>query len=405
MCSEKLYGPKESASPSELDLAEFCQPICTAVQIALVELLTTWGIKPLIVVGHSSGEVAAAYCAGIISKLHALRVAFLKGVAVAAASQIKPQDGAMLAVRLSLEKCQESISRLETDQGVESDALQIACHNSPQSVTVSGSKCGIDQLRALLGAEGVMAKVLNVGIAYHNSQHMHETAQLYQSLLEESLSEDDVTKTPATLKCCFVSSYDGKEFEAGSIATEHFNIDYWINNLVSPVRFTKAVENIAFLRDRGEAISDTYFLEVGPHNTLKSAIREIVPKEWSLEQGYSSLLSRNQPARRTAMTVAGKLHCLGYPVNLTQVNQISSDSNGVYKCLNDLPQYPFDHSKKHWLESRTSINHRFRKVPHNDFLGLRSLEWNPFEPEWNNRITLQEAVFVKDHKVRRVLQG
>ncbi|PYI11865.1 KR-domain-containing protein [Aspergillus sclerotiicarbonarius CBS 121057] len=109
---EKLYRDKGP----ELDRPEFCQPSCTALQVALVELLADWGVRPFAVVGHSSGEVAAAYCAGIITKSHALQLAFFRGVAVSASSQMNSHDGGMMAVRLSPDKCEAMLTALAQSQ-------------------------------------------------------------------------------------------------------------------------------------------------------------------------------------------------------------------------------------------------------------------------------------------------
>ncbi|PYH28609.1 uncharacterized protein BO87DRAFT_411136 [Aspergillus neoniger CBS 115656] len=112
---ETLYSYKGT----ELNQPEFCQPICTALQVALVELLSDWNVHPFAVVGHSSGEVAAAYCAGIITKSHALELAFFRGLAVSATSRRGFPDGGMLATRLSSDKCSELLADLANSQNPE----------------------------------------------------------------------------------------------------------------------------------------------------------------------------------------------------------------------------------------------------------------------------------------------
>ncbi|RAH61364.1 KR-domain-containing protein [Aspergillus piperis CBS 112811] len=111
---ETLYSDKGT----ELDQPEFCQPICT-LQVALVELLADWKVHPIAVVGHSSGEVAAAYCSGIITKSHALELAFFRGLAVSATSRMGSPDGSMLATRLSSDKCSELLANLANSQNPE----------------------------------------------------------------------------------------------------------------------------------------------------------------------------------------------------------------------------------------------------------------------------------------------
>jgi len=397
--AEKLYGQCETRKTSELDLPEFCQPICTALQIALVELLAHWRIKPFAVIGHSSGEIAAAFCGGAISKTDALKLAFFKGVTVGAASQMNSRRGSMMAVRLSPKKCEEMLSRFGVGSDSKQNFLQVACYNSPQNITLSGDKSEIDRLEPLLEAESIMARKLNVGIAYHNAQHMQTAARLYRTLIHDFPFTKVGHEKLQTPQCFVISSVHGKLLQSKSDISRISMLDYWIDNLICPVRFTEAMQSLASLLNIKDAISDTHFLEVGPHSTLKSAIKEALPKEWNGETCYSSILSRQQPALLTSMTMAGRLHCLGYPIDLVAVNQFSRVSKRQQRVLADLPQYPFDHSKQYWLESRVSKNYRLRRFPHHDFLGTPTSDWNPLEAQWNNRIILEEKVFVKDHKV------
>jgi acyl transferase domain-containing protein len=358
------------------------------------------------VIGHSSGEIAAAYCAGVISKTYALSLALFKGVAVGAASQMNSRRGGMMAVRMSPKKCEEMLSTLGVPPDSRQNALQVACYNSPQNVTLSGDKREIERLETLLQVEGIMAKKLNVAIAYHNAQHMQTAAGLYRTLIHDLPSNKADSKKLSSPQCFFLSSARGTCFEPESDASEISMPSYWVDNLISPVRFTEAMQSLASLLNIKDALSDTHFVEVGPHSTLKSAIKEALPKEWNVEQCYSPILSRQQPAMLTSLTMAGRLHCLGYPLDITAVNQVSLMSNGAQRILAGLPPYPFDRSKQYWLESRTSKNYRLRRFPHHDFLGTPSSNWNSLDAQWNNRIILQEKAFVRDHKVssKRVIR-
>lgn len=100
----------------------------TAIQIALVDLFASWNIRPARVTGHSSGEIAAAYCAGALTRESALAVAYHRGRLAMKLKGLK--DGAMLAVGLSEETAKSSIGKLI--QG----SVKVACVNSPSSVTV-----------------------------------------------------------------------------------------------------------------------------------------------------------------------------------------------------------------------------------------------------------------------------
>ncbi|KAL9022847.1 MAG: hypothetical protein Q9180_008540, partial [Flavoplaca navasiana] len=140
----KLLSGSDESAVNRINDAEISQPLCTAVQIALVDLFQSWSIVPAVNIGHSSGEVGAAYAAGLISAPEAIMVSFCRGRAVAQNSS----SGSMLAVGLGVEDTQLLLPAASED-------ACIACENSPTSVTVSGTIESISQLRDALGAKGV----------------------------------------------------------------------------------------------------------------------------------------------------------------------------------------------------------------------------------------------------------
>ncbi|PYH64235.1 KR-domain-containing protein [Aspergillus vadensis CBS 113365] len=369
-----LLGP-------ELNQPEFCQPICTALQIALVELLADWNFHPFAAVGHLSGEVAAAYCAGIITKSRALELALFRGLAVSATSRI------------------ELLADLANSQNPETRNIGIACYISPQNLTLSRATNQIERLALALETEEIMSKRSNVSIAYHNAKYMESAASLYQALIKKSHSSEPGGRANSTPSCYMFSSVRDIIFAPDSDASEVSKPDYWLDNLVCPVRFTQAMQKLASLLENKVEIANTHFIEVGPHSTLKSAIKEnlaIKFKGWSVERMYSHMLSRQKSAVSTALTVAGRLYSLGLPLDLIAANNQHSNSNRV---LIDLPSYPFNHSKRYWMGSRISKDHRNSNHPHHDFLGKSASDWNPLEPQWNNKIILQDQPWIRDYQV------
>ncbi len=121
--------------------AEIAQALCTAVQIAIVDLLAPWGITPTVSIGHSSGEIGAAYAVGLISCPKAIMTAFCRGRAVSETST----PGSILAVGLGPD---------EVSKYLPSDPAQvcIACENSAGSVTLSRQAEHISRLRETLVA-------------------------------------------------------------------------------------------------------------------------------------------------------------------------------------------------------------------------------------------------------------
>ncbi len=131
---------------SQIHDPAYSQPICTALQIALVNLLGSCGITPSAVLGHSPGEIAAAYCAGLLSRESALKIAYYRGYLTAKLAKFQGQGG-MMSVGLSEAAAKRYISTLSIDHIHEH--LSIACINSPKNVTVSGSRRQINALKLI----------------------------------------------------------------------------------------------------------------------------------------------------------------------------------------------------------------------------------------------------------------
>ncbi|KAF3484394.1 Fum1p [Arthroderma uncinatum] len=157
---------------SKANEAEFSQPLCTALQIALVNILYTWGIKPSSLVGHSSGEIAAAYASGAITARSAIIIAYYRGMV---AKELK-KNGAMAAVGLGKDKATQYLV----------DGVVVSCENSPGSVTLSGDADKVDKVVGTIKNElpDVLCRRLRVSVAYH-SHHMQELGPLYESRITQ----------------------------------------------------------------------------------------------------------------------------------------------------------------------------------------------------------------------------
>jgi acyl transferase domain-containing protein len=162
----------ESAETSRVNEAEFAQSLCTAIQIALVQLLRSWGVTPKVCVGHSSGEIAAAFTEGLVSSADAIQAAYYRGKVM----RDVDTAGAMLAVSLGADSVERYIKGLEGQ-------VTIACPNSPSSVTLSGDQEVVERVRLRLEADQIFARLLKTnGKAYH-SHHMRPISAKYESLV------------------------------------------------------------------------------------------------------------------------------------------------------------------------------------------------------------------------------
>lgn len=163
-----LVELNRSAEESQIDLPDISQAACTALQLGIVDLLASWGIRPQVVIGHSSGEIAAGYSKGAFDKAAGMRIAYYRGLLTSQLSK----NGAMAAVGLGQEAAQKYIDRVTAGKVV------IACINSPESTTLSGDVEGVNEVMHLLQADDVFARKLRVLTAYH-SHHMQLIAEKY----------------------------------------------------------------------------------------------------------------------------------------------------------------------------------------------------------------------------------
>ncbi|KAI0396952.1 polyketide synthase [Xylariaceae sp. FL0594] len=370
---------------SRVSRAEFSQPLCTALQVALVDLLFSWGIYPHAIAGHSSGEVAAAYAAGYISRESAWKVAYHRGKMCAklVLAHSKTQTG-MAAVALTTPQTETYIQRVNESLG--GGTLEVACMNSPESHTVSGDLASVEALVELLKSETIFARKLNVEMAYHSS-HMRPIYDEYVS----SIRCLEPGMRPYPHKPQFFSSTRG----ALASASELLEPCYWADNLVSPVRFNDAVTQMV----QQTSLDITDLLEVGPHNALHGPLRAIAQAVGKADGiKLHTVLKRGEGAVDTALNAAGSLWARGHAVRLLTTSSDFRDGNGP-SMLTDLPSYPFNHATEYWFESRISREARFPRFERHELLGAPVPDWNRHNAIWRHRISVAENPWLIDHKV------
>lgn len=369
---EELMQDKLS---SKVNQSEISQPVTTTIQIALVDLLASFNIKPQAVLGHSSGEIGAAYSAGALSHESALTVSYRRGFVANACRRVISGGGAMLAVGVGEDEINLFIERLRT--GI----VCVACVNSPSSTTISGDVAAIEELSVLLNEASIFNRKLKVDVAYH-SHHMRKVSAQYLESIQ-----DLVTQEPNP-DVRFFSSVTGSQKTSG------FGALYWVENLVSQVKFSKGLKELGLDQQAGLT-----FIEVGPHSALQGPVRQTIPQsdQGSLKYSYSPTLIRDKDAIATILDMNKILFESGYPVDLGAVN--SENDLKKLKVVNDLAPYPWDHSVKYWKESRLSRDHRLRQHPSHDLLGLRIVSSTMMEPVWRHIISIDSLPWLKDHVV------
>ncbi|KAK7756046.1 Type I Iterative PKS [Diatrype stigma] len=377
---EELLREKQT---SRLQEAELAQPVTTAVQVALVDLVRAWGVHPDAVVGHSSGEIAAAYAAGHLTHDQAIKAAYFRGFSSKIAREKGFGNGGMLAVGVGEGEIAPYLKQLK--QGV----AVVACQNSPSSVTISGDDAAISELSTLLTRDDIFNRRLLVDTAYH-SHHMKAAAAEYRA----SLGDIPQSEFPKTAVKMFSSV-------TGSLKSSGFDGDYWTSNLVNKVRFCDALQALCradYTSSRGVQ-PHRIFIEIGPHSALAGPARQcIADLAEPLPYSYTSVLVRGTAAIHSALAMAGTLFSRGYSLDIGAVTA----SDPTWKnatVLHNLPSYSWDHSKRHWNESRLSRDYRLRKHPYHDLLGVRMTDNTPLRPVWRHMVGVEGLPWLRDHVV------
>ena len=390
---EELLAQGEN---SRVAVAAIAQPLSLACQIGLVDLLHASGIKWRCVVGHSSGETAAAYAAGMITAEDAIRVAYYRGLHSHLAHGPQGQDGGMLAVGLSFDSATELCERPEYK-----GRIVVAASNSPTSVTISGDIDAIDELKAQLDTERTFARKLNVDKAYH-SHHMKPCADAYLS----SLKSCNIKVSKPRDGCVWVSSVRGDADmvldEDESASLQALSGQYWVDNLLQPVLFAPAVECALWKAGPFDVAA-----EVGVHPALKGPATQIFKASLGNSLPYFSVMRRGDDEVEAFsgglgylwehFGVAASIDFNGHRSAFTESDEIERSP----RLVKGLPSYQWDHTRVHWKESRISHAFRLHDRPLQEMLGRRAIDDTSQILRWRNILRPTEMPWVKDH----VFQG
>ncbi|KAK3324348.1 hypothetical protein B0T19DRAFT_464372 [Cercophora scortea] len=359
----ELAKPKETSRVHEV---EFSQPLCAAIQIVIVNLLRDWGVSPAAVIGHSSGEIGAAYASGALDMQEAIICAYLRGRVT---KQQTTRAGAMAAVGLGSEDIQSLLV----------DGVVVACENSPSSITLSGDAEKVDLVLQSLQNDHpeVFARRLQISTAYH-CHHMKELGPLYETLLSPYIS------SKAPLIPFFSTVTNEMIYDKGSLDAQ-----YWRSNLESPVLFSTGVR--ALLEYQG---ANNVLVEIGPHSALSGYVRQILKDFGAESASYLPTLIRQSDGSKALLTTAGHLFAQGLKIRFDAINPAG-------RVLTDLPSYPWNRDAKYWHENRISREFRATEFPHHELLGSRIVQVSQTEPSWRNLLQTDKVSWCRDHKLGR----
>ncbi|WP_250290908.1 type I polyketide synthase, partial [Frankia sp. CiP1_Cm_nod1] len=294
-----------------LERFDVIQPTLWAILVALAALWRAHGVHPHAVVGHSQGEIAAAYVAGALSLDDAARLISLRSqAAIALAGR-----GCLASIALTADDLEPRLARWGDGR------LSIAAINSPGSLVVAGDTDAVTELVAELEAEGVRARVLPATYASH-SAHVDS--------LREVLLADLASITPRAGTIPLISTVTGEPVDTSTLDAE-----YWFANLRRTVRFEQATRT---LLERGH---DT-FIEISPHPVLNFSLQEIAGVTGATGTVVAGTLRRDQGGLDRFLLSAAELYVQGVPVDWAV-------TSGSPHPRVTLPTYAFQH-RRYWLD-------------------------------------------------------
>lgn len=324
---------------------EFTLPALAMVQMALFDLLGHFGITPDIVVGHSAGETPLIYASGAASQEMAMELAIARGRTMTLVQNV---GGSMAALN-----CTVDTARLLLEEIVPAspgEVLEIACYNSHDSITLSGSNNLIDQALKLAGSRGYMARKLRTGVPVHSSM-MEDCRDSYVKAIDDVFTRHSGTHVA---KITTYSSTSGRKWN------RPFLSGYYWSNARQPVMFSAAITSIL------EAYPTATFIEISPHPVLSPYLTALGVNE----EAIFCPMRRSKKVQPfyevgTLLDVVGSLSTLGYnSLNFSAINQSASHDVTVR-----LPPYPFSRKYVPFYPESSIIfarQHKIRNGPLND---------------------------------------
>jgi acyl transferase domain-containing protein/NADPH:quinone reductase-like Zn-dependent oxidoreductase/acyl carrier protein len=278
----------ESGSADRLELAEVAQPALFAVQVGMTELLRHWGLEPAAVVGHSVGEVAAAWACGALTLDQAVHVVHERS----RQQSTRKGRGAMTAVSLPEAEIHDLLSGLGLD-----DEIAIAAVNSPRAVTLAGEHGALRRIEAALVQRNVFHRRLDLDYAFHSA-----SMDPIRAGLEAGLAD----LRPAAAERPFYSTVTG-----GRIAGEQLDAGYWWRNVRETVRFAEAIRSL---------IDDqvSVFVEIGPHAILRNHVADSLRSAAADGRALATML-RTASDRAALRRAFHEIIMAGTPVERTKL--------------------------------------------------------------------------------------
>ncbi|XP_066247499.1 fatty acid synthase-like [Euwallacea similis] len=258
-----------------------------AMQIALTDVLTSIGLVPDGIIGHSVGELGCAYVDGCMTHEQMILSSYSRGRASLEAELI---PGMMAAIGVGYNTIKSKLP----------PSIAVACHNGPDSATLSGPREDMEKFVAELQAQGIFARLVNVAnIAYH-SQYIKPAAPSLLKYLK------DVLPQPVKRSSKWIST-SNLEDKWNTDLARHSSAEYHTNNLLSSVYFEEGLKHIP---------KDAILIEIAPHGLLQAILKR------SLKAGCSSIPLTQRGCKSGVeflLTALGKMYLAGTDISLTNL--------------------------------------------------------------------------------------
>ena len=316
--AEMLKGEHDS----QIGKTEYAQPANLLIQIGLLAELRSRGIEPAACVGHSVGELSAAYASGVLTLEDVMHVCYHRSQQQAKAKGV----GRMLAVGVSLETAQKMIAETE-------GRVSIAAINGATNITLAGDTQEIERMSAELTQQNIFNRLLEVEVAYHSPT---------MDPLMEPLRAALVGVAPNLPKIPLYSTVTGQQ-----VTDIAYGADYWPENIRKPVEFVAAINSIL-------ADGYSHFIEVGPHPVLATSIKECIQNSGKECRNYFTLRRKS-----AELPLLDSLFLDFY----AQGGEIQWENRVTYGKIIDLPNYPWQR-ELYWLENPRAAQDRINPIVH-----------------------------------------
>ncbi len=311
-----------SLAAQALQKTDLAQPIMFTLQAALFDLLSHWGVQPSAVVGHSMGEVSAAYAAGILSLKDAVQLISVRGKLMESLAG----QGLMANIELG------SLSVAKVLNEKFPDAC-VAAINGPTSTVISGSTEAVSDAISYFKEDKITSLILPGKYAFHSPFIDAISTEFKHQIKNITFKQNKIP---------LLSTVHGGWVESP------IDADYWVSNMREPVAFAPAIEKLC-------AEGFGLFIEVGPHTILSPMIDRVMRARNHVGHSISTL-RKNTDCLEQFLAVVSKTYVEGSKLNWAAFQTVG-------KPLQMQQTYPFN-CQSYWLNVPSRYDDSLLR-PHN----------------------------------------